>query len=399
MIAWLGVLSAMCYPTFPKRLGASTCAPKHGKRVASNNAWGSRVMPACVAPNKDLATPVCVTDSKIYSRLHQRKTRGVKIMDTKKSLLNDACRMKVAKKQPSVRRLKEIYNNVHADRSIASAMYCSVCRATQSKFCWCGAKLIGSMCASQWSQFMIFVRSPRNPVLNLCDPADQAGIMSVLAKLGANSTLELLRILFVVAMISNEAVMAEIGEQVKHSRFDSLDRMFKEKSVQQLPTFRAGQFAGAVSVSDLAKVLKDFCIYMAPKVRPLFDEWRNARKRKVCCVIAFRKLLQVIGSCTVYGFGPYKKTKFAEFLTLAAMAKMHGLYFEQRWLNALSDVWPIPDNSKANLARIFPGVLNHREGIIALLRGLRKQQHFTFPTIVAQLCFWSEQRNGRLSWL
>jgi hypothetical protein len=75
---------------------------------------------------------------------------------------------------------------------------------------------------------------------DLADPADQAGIMAVLAKLGANSTLELVRILFVVAMISNEAVIAEIGEQVKHSSFDSLDRMFKERPVQKLPHFRQG---------------------------------------------------------------------------------------------------------------------------------------------------------------
>ena len=51
-----------------------------------------------------------------------------------------------------------------------------------------------------------------------------------------------------------------------------------------------------------------------------------------------------------------------------------------------------------NLAYIFPGITNHREGIVTLLKGLRKRRHFTFPVVVAQLCFWSEQRNGCINW-
>ena len=63
--------------------------------------------------------------------------------------LNDACRMKVAKRAPSWRddrRLLQIYNNVRAPRPLVDNasvcdLHCVVCRASESKFCHCGAGL------------------------------------------------------------------------------------------------------------------------------------------------------------------------------------------------------------------------------------------------------------------
>ena len=148
--------------------------------------------------------------------------------------------MKIAKTEPKARSLKTIYNNVHAERSEADDVYCSVSLASHSKFCWCGATVLGSLCMEQWAQFMDFVESPRNSMLHFCDPADQQGIMEVLKVLGANSASELFRILFVVAMISNEAVILEIGLLVKSRLFTALDKMLKERARLKKPTFRGG---------------------------------------------------------------------------------------------------------------------------------------------------------------
>ena len=86
-------------------------------------------------------------------------------------------------------------------------------------------------------------------------------------------------------------------------------------------------------------------------------------------------------------------------MVLAAMGNVFSLHFEENLLNDLSDIWPIPYNSVANLELSFPGIRNHRAGIIALLRGLRKSRGYSFPSIVAQLCFWSDKHNGRINWL
>ena len=80
------------------------------------------------------------------------------------------------------------------------------------------------------------------------------------------------------------------------------------------------------------------------------------------------------------------------------MGNVLSLHFQQEWLNDLRCEWPLPDNSVKNLKLIFPGIVNYRSGVVALLRGLKDSQHFTFPVIVAQLGFWSEQRNGRIDW-
>ena len=80
------------------------------------------------------------------------------------------------------------------------------------------------------------------------------------------------------------------------------------------------------------------------------------------------------------------------------MGNVLSLHFQQEWLNDLRCEWPVPTNSVNNLKLIFPGIVNYRSGVVALLRGLKDSRHFTFPVIVAQLCFWSEQRNGRIDW-
>ena len=152
-------------------------------------------------------------------------------------------------------------------------------------------------------------------------------------------------------------------------------------------------------MKDFAEALQAFCQKVSPKLRATFITWTQAGKERLPCVRAVRHILSVVETNAVFGFGPYKRKKFAEFLVLAAMAYVPGLHFDQRWLNDLSDIWPIPVNSKESLAYIYPGITNHRKSIVTRLKGLRKHRHFTFPVVVAQLCCWSEQRNCRINWM
>ena len=175
--------------------------------------------------------------------------------------------------------------------------------------------------------------------------------------------------------------------------------MFQQRSAEGKPTFRGGQLTGAVKVADLAEALAEFCEKALHKLTPCFLQWQQAGQNRAKCVRATRAVLDIINTCDVYGFGKYKRKKFAEFLILAAMGNVLSLHFQQAWLNDLRCEWPLPDNSIKNLKLIFPGIVNYRSGVVALLRGLQKSIYFTFPVIVAQLCFWSEQRNGRIDWL
>ena len=184
----------------------------------------------------------------------------------------------------------------------------------------------------------------------------------------------------------------------KTRRIDFLDAMFKQRKAEGKSTFRGGQFAGVVTVEDLATALAEFCEKTLTKVTPRLVDWQKADQDRTKCIEATRAILEVIKNCGVYGFGKYKQKKFAEFLILAAMGNVLSLHVKQEWLNDLRSDWPVPTNSIENLKLIFPGIINYRSGVVALLRGLKASHRFTFPVIVAQLCFWSEQRNGRIDW-
>ena len=376
----------------PPKRNSKRCTKEHLPR-------GQRVMPKNLTPNKDKTTPSLRVRSSMYHRMQRRKWRGLPTFDPA-SLLNEACHLKMADHPPlnASRKTREIYNSVHSLRRLKTEgqTYCGICRATTPQYCHCGAFLEVAPVALR--DFMAFVKSPRNPILNYSDPADQEGIQRVLVKLGASSCRELCRVLFTISMISNEAVMEEIGEDIKTKRIAYLRTMFKHRSEEGRATFRGGQFAGAVPVADLADALAEFCDKALAKLTPRLLEWQAAGQDRTKCVNATRAVLEIINTCDVYGFGKYKQKKFAEFLILAAMGDVLSLHFQQAWLNDLRCEWPLPDNSVKNLKLIFPGIVNYRSGVVALLRGLKKS-HITFPVIVAQLCFWSEQRNGRIDWL
>ena len=72
-------------------------------------------------------------------------------------------------------KIRMIYSNVHSPRRLNTdrKLYCGICRATASVYCHCGAFLVAPVALRA---FIDFVKSPRNPILNYCDPADQEGI-------------------------------------------------------------------------------------------------------------------------------------------------------------------------------------------------------------------------------
>ena len=200
-------------------------------------------------------------------------------------------------------------------------------------------------------------------------------------------------------MISNDDVMQEIGRAVKTNR--DIDILFKNRADEGVSTYRGGQLAGIVPVAKLGRFLNDFMTNMASTLNPLLNSWKKARKSKIKCVIAVRKILTKINECTVEGFGPYKKKKFAEFLILCGLGGVWG-HWNESWLNILSDVWPFPSNSAKVAKKIFNGRLRkdlQRSAVVALLRCFRHHKYLSFPALIAQLCFWSEQENGRVDWM
>ena len=289
-------------------------------------------------------------------------------------------------------------------------LHCRICLASLAKFCFCPVTAtsfgkLPDVDLEHFRAFIAFVKSKHNPLMHFDEPADQVAIRNLLVKLGSASTMELCRILYTVSMISNEAVMSEIGAEVKDKDFEYLEKLFLRRKEQGCATYRGGQRAGRIRVEELAGALQTFCDQAVGLFTPYFDMWRSARCERTYCVAALRGILLHLANLELFGFGAYKKKRFAECLVLAAFGGVYNLYFKEEWLNDVADVWPLPKNSLDNLKLIFPGlakVRNEKQSsracIVALLRALRHCRGYTFPSIVAQLCWWSEQRNGRINW-
>ena len=378
----------------------------------SSRAWGHRVMPPNLAPGKDLSTPLVKGNPRIYQRLQQRMKRDLPLAETT-SLFNAACRLTVSGAVPKEKNEKEIYKNVHGVRGRENDddLHCRICLASLPKFCFCPVTAtsfgkLPDVDLEHFRAFIAFVKSKHNPLMHFDEPADQVGVRSLLVKLGSDSTMELCRILYTVSMISNEAVMSEIGAEVKDKDFEYLEKLFLRRKEQGCATYRGGQRAGRIRVEELAGALQTFCDQAVALFTPYFDMWRSARCERTYCVAALRGILLHLANLELFGFGAYKKKRFAECLVLAAFGGVYNLYFKEEWLNDVADVWPLPKNSLDNLKLIFPGLAKVRNAekqssracIVALLRALRHCRGYTFPSIVAQLCWWSEQRNGRINW-
>ena len=150
-------------------------------------------------------------------------------------------------------------------------------------------------------------------MLHFYDPEDQESTLKVIKQLGAASSRELLRVIFVISMISNEAVLEEIGGHVKSKSYDYLEKLFRKRKEENKPTFRGGQFAGAVPVEGLAGALREFCQKALRKLTPQIVQWQEARKDRCRCLRALRNILSSIEKIRVFGFGIYKKKSSPSF--------------------------------------------------------------------------------------
>ena len=76
----------------PPKRNSKRCTKEHLPR-------GQRVMPKNLTPNNDKTTPFLRVRSSMYHRMQKRKWRGKSTFDPA-SLLNEACRLKMADQLP-----------------------------------------------------------------------------------------------------------------------------------------------------------------------------------------------------------------------------------------------------------------------------------------------------------
>ena len=118
-------------------------------------------------------------------------------------------------------------------------------------------------------------------------------------------------------------------------------------------------------------------------------------------------LLEIIGTMNdlvdnkaVLGISHYKCKRIVEMILLACYAGLAGLYAEPTDLRVIHGVYPLPTNSSTALTMIFPSARSGKQKryCLRLLQKTLKPGVFDVAMIVAQLCFWREEQDGKLQY-
>ena len=174
-----------------------------------------------------------------------------------------------------------------------------------------------------------------------------------------------------------------------------------------------GHLPGAIPLSEIATAVEaiDHAVgsLLVPSLMKLVGTWKNdLGERELAHVNARRHgLLEIIGTMNdlvekkaVRGISHYKCKRILEMLLLACYAGLAGLHAVPTDLRVVHGVYPLPTNSTTALAAIFPDARSdmQKRYCLRLLQKTLKPGVFDVAMIVALLCFWREEQDGKLQY-
>ena len=174
-----------------------------------------------------------------------------------------------------------------------------------------------------------------------------------------------------------------------------------------------GHLPGAIPLSEIATAVEaiDDAVgsLLVPSLMKLVGTWKNdLGERELAHVNARRHgLLEII--CTmnelvekkvVRGISHYKCKRILEMLLLACYAGLAGVHAIPTDLRVVHGVYPLPTNSVTALAAMFPDARSdmQKRYCLRLLQKTLKPGVFDVSMIVALLCFWTEEQEGKLQY-
>ena len=174
-----------------------------------------------------------------------------------------------------------------------------------------------------------------------------------------------------------------------------------------------GHLPGAIPLSEIATAVEaiDDAVgsFLVPSLMKLVGTWKNdLGERELAHVNARRHgLLEIIGTMNdlvekkaVRGISHYKCKRILEMLLLACYAGLAGLHAVPTDLRVVHGVYPLPANSLTALATLFPNARSdmQKRYCLRLLQKTLKPGVFDVAMIVALLCFWTEEQDGKLQY-
>ena len=148
---------------------------------------------------------------------------------------------------------------------------------------------------------------------------------------------------------------------------------------------------------------------LVPSLMKLVETWQKDLGQQELVHVHARRhgLLGIVGTMhelvekkAVPGINRYKCKRILEMMLLACYAGLAGLHAVPADLRVLHGVWPLPTNSAKALATIFPearGEMQKRY-CLRLLQKTLKPGVIDVSMLVALLCFWREEQDGKLQY-
>ena len=373
---------------------------------------------------KDLATPR-TADSTMRNRLKKRGQRERKSIALQ---MTQAMRARMQETLPdnATKKIRFIWNRVRQPMlkpPDLSPVLCGLCWATSREYCPCGAEMVGSHDANALDEFGSFVFAPKNPMLRTWDPEDQRELLAAMSvscehprwkSFSRQNQLRGLAALCSLAGLTGRAsTVKRAGAACVGMNWRDLQADIVDMIHAGVPIYRGGQHPGAIPLSEIATAVEaiDDAVgsLLVPSLMKLVGTWKNdLGERELAHVNARRHgLLEIIGTMNglvekkaVRGISHYKCKRILEMLLLACYAGLAGLHAVPTDLRVVHGVYPLPTNSTTALAAIFPDARSdmQKRYCLRLLQKTLKPGVFDVAMIVALLCFWREEQDGKLQY-
>ena len=119
---------------------------------------------------------------------------------------------------------------------------------------------------------------------------------------------------------------------------------------------------------------------------------RHRSRRKAVQAEAVYDIVELVTTCDLPSFGPYRQKRFLELLALAGTCGFAGMTLKEEDFDVALDIWPLPGNTICGLRRIFPTASTaalQRQGLRLLVRTVRRHgtKTVTVCRMSALVCF------------
>ena len=301
---------------------------------------------------------------------------------------------------------------------------CGLCWTTNAAYCPCGSELAASHDAEALAAFGSFTFAPQNPILKAWDPEDQRELLAVMRKACAEATWiswipemmlrGVVSLCCLAGLTGRASTVGRAGAAAASLRWGDLKADVADIIAAELPVYRGGQHPGPIAPDQVADKIEEIDSVLGASIAAglmkLMAEWSDEQQTYLSPSEGLRRegmleFVSAIGSAVdahvVSGLSHYKAKRIVEMLLLAAYGGLVRLHADPEDLRVVLAVYPLPKNSMTALGRIFPGVRSstQRREALRLLQKSLKPCRFDVASIIAMLCFWTEQQSGKIKYL